>query len=661
MYAVIVKAGSEEAQRADLARNLAPTLGLDARNVERMLRRGPVTVESSLGEDEANELCRRLRSMRIPAEVIGEDMTIQSMRLPTPSAGSPSVANFAGGLFEEESAGQTVQVSDVSKFAGHVDFNAEPSWLDSASESSMRMPRLSEASSPSLDEISSQDGTIQGFSLDEQDLGSIEDFFAAPGEPFSQPAPPTPEPPRPEPTPQASPGFGAAPSVPTMTEDEEVAAADSASSGNAWSMLFPDLEQQSEAEAEQVAKKPPVPEPVRSLPLPASAFGASSADPPARVSLFGEEPAAPSLEQASVPDIGAVHGAGGEARFGAEPAQTAPEERAHPAIAEVAPPQQPASSGMKTVRPSSRDFQGGRLLDAFSNQSNGDEPPYKPEGFDSGIPHSNILATLFAIIAPGAGQVYNGDDDDALGYGMKFFLIKPWIDGVKEARERATQIVGYWAPPPPEGNFLRTFRYIGAFYIAASFIGATLFWFGSVAYERANRKPAPLYSESEVELSIDGARSKVSEARIAGLDSLGDAMQELSTRGSAMTDKERAERLYLQGYSECVSNKFMSCEAIMRRVLKFDSTHRDAIRLQAWASLRRAGGSQPIPDVAAQGSLQDYELEQEKKLQDKEKAPAPTEKPAPTENEAPEEVDETSPPAPDSPGDDTSSPEDKEG
>ncbi|MEC9397786.1 MAG: hypothetical protein VX475_09220, partial [Myxococcota bacterium] len=241
MYAVIVKAGSEEAQRADLARNLAPTLGLDARNVERMLRRGPVTVESSLGEDEANELCRRLRSMRIPAEVIGEDMTIQSMRLPTPSAGSPSVANFAGGLFEEESAGQTVQVSDVGKFAGHVDFNAEPSWLDSASESSMRMPRLSEASSPSLDEISSQDGTIQGFSLDEQDLGSIEDFFAAPGEPFSQPAPPTPEPPRPEPTPQASPGFGAAPSVPIMTEDEEVAAADSASSGNAWSMLFPDL------------------------------------------------------------------------------------------------------------------------------------------------------------------------------------------------------------------------------------------------------------------------------------------------------------------------------------------------------------------------------------------------------------------------------------
>jgi hypothetical protein len=690
VYAVIVKAGSEEAQRAELARNLAPTLGLDARNVERMLRRGPITVESSLGEDEANELCDRLRSMRIPAEVIGEDVTIQSMRLPTPSAGMPSVANFASAVLEEESGGRTVNVSGVGQMAGHVDFNAEPSWLDAEPDAPMRMPRLDESSAPSLEEVSSQDGTIQGFSLDEQDLGSIEDFFAAPGDPFSQPSPtpttPAPEPPVTRPAPR--PSFDADPGAPVVNapaaasptpETEQVADADAASSGNAWSMLFPDLEPREDEPQSATPEVATRPGPASNLAMgglsgdDAGEVSSKGAVAPERASLFGGG-ASPRPQE---PSVGAPQVGG--ALFGAEPARSA--ERA-PAAAEspsvaastplqppstgVTPPQQPASSGIK--RPASRDFQGGRILDAFSAQNKGDEPPFKPEGFDSGIPHSNILATLFAVIAPGAGQVYNGDDDDALGYGLKFFLIKPWIDGVKEARERATQIAGYWAPRPPEGNFLRTFRYIGAFYVAASFIGATLFWFGSVAYERANRKPPPLYTESEVALSVDGARSRVREARIAGLDSLGEAMQELSARGSEMSDKERAERLYLQGYGECLSNKFMSCEAMMRRVLKFDTTHRDAMRLQAWASLRRAGGSQPIPKVDEMGSLQDYELEQEKKLQDKEKGEAKETTPSPPDEDAPslksddsQEANETSPNAPTSPGDDSPSPEDKEG
>ena len=45
--------------------------------------------------------------------------------------------------------------------------------------------------------------------------------------------------------------------------------------------------------------------------------------------------------------------------------------------------------------------------------------------------------------------------------------------------------------------------------MAASFIGATLFWFGSVAYERANRKPPPLYTESEVALSVESSTGEL--------------------------------------------------------------------------------------------------------------------------------------------------------
>ena len=633
MYAVIVKAGSGEAQRAELARNLAPTLGLDARNVERMLQRGPITVESSLGEDEAHDLCKRLVAMRIPAEVIGEDVTIQSMRLPTPSAGMPSVANFASGVLDENSE-QTVQVGDVRQFS--VDFTSEPTPDEDAG---MRMPRLNEISSPSISKEPSdpfeRDATIQGFSLDASDFGSIDDFFEAPGaSPMTEvsysPMSSFDEPSDPHSRPTSPPSLFDIEADGGEQTQESAIPVDEASSapsgGNAWGLLFPDLEHEEESSPpeqaplaasgtsplrqEQNSPAPavtptpaPTPTPTPERQVPGVAAGSS---------LFGEEPASvaapPLRDEVSAPSFGVEQAVASSVSSSVTPAQSVSQSP----ISSPGTPQQMASSGIKR-----REFQGGKLLDALSPDETG-APPFKPEGFDAGIPHSSILATIFAVVAPGAGQVYNGDDDDALDYGLKFFLVMPWINGVKEARERAKKIESFWAPRPAEGNFLRTFRYMGAFYLATGFVMATVIWLGGVAYERATRKPAPLYTESEVTLAVDGAKSKVSQARIAGLDSLGEAMQNLSVRGSEMGDEERAERLYLQGYGECISNKFLSCEAMMRRVLKFDSTHRDAMRLQAWASLRRAGGTQPFPKVDEQGSLQDYELEQEKKLQAKE-------------------------------------------
>ena len=274
-------------------------------------------------------------------------------------------------------------------------------------------------------------------------------------------------------------------------------------------------------------------------------------------------------------------------------------------------PPQPSSAGLSA----SRSFDGGRLMGALFEQEEG--PPYQPEGFDARAPHSATLAAALSVFAPGAGQIYNGDEDEALHFGLRFWMVAPWIEAVRDARAVGEKVATYWAPRPPEGNLLRALRYALGWLICVGALGLGLGWLGQLAHERSTREPPPPYTEDDVELAFEDARIEVREARIAGLDALSAVMDEYTRRGrSTMTDEERSERLFLRGLEVCRARRAKLCAAMMKRVLKFDPRQPDAVRLHTWAALRAQGASQDMPELRRDyPTLEQYELQREREAQ----------------------------------------------
>jgi hypothetical protein len=345
--------------------------------------------------------------------------------------------------------------------------------------------------------------------------------------------------------------------------------------------------------------------------------------------------------------------------FGAEPASQAPARRVEslweaepplevsappvtpraPAVqAPSAPPAQPRSEGPKArtgpieevKRPATGGFDGVRISEAVAGARE-DSPPYAPQGYDDSAPHLPALATLLSVLAPGAGQIYNGQGERAMDHGLWFFMIKPWIDGVRQAGRQATRIATYWAPRPPAGALFAALKYAVCWYAAVGIVVGVSGWMISKGVERMTREEVPLAaSADDIARAFEDARQDALAARIKGLDA---AMESAATtRGPPIADeRERAERLYLIGLQYCRATQLALCEATMRRVTQLQPNHRDAFRLQAWASLRVKGGEAlPMPPVATKETLSEYELRQiSSDMELPMPGPVPEPKPAP--------------------------------
>ncbi|MFU8805473.1 MAG: hypothetical protein ACNA8W_16800 [Bradymonadaceae bacterium] len=163
--------------------------------------------------------------------------------------------------------------------------------------------------------------------------------------------------------PSSAPGERSAP------EDDEL---------GGWANLFPDLDEPGKE------KKPvvPVQPPVQSGRRPASAGAVPSLD-----DLAGEAP--PPSGPLPAPDPGPI---------ASPPDQAAPKSR--------------------------RKFEGNRVAEAFI--SNEDErPPYAPKGYDPLPEHVPAIAAVLSGVAPGAGQVYNGEDTRGVQYACGFWGFAP--------------------------------------------------------------------------------------------------------------------------------------------------------------------------------------------------------------------------------------------
>ncbi len=254
------------------------------------------------------------------------------------------------------------------------------------------------------------------------------------------------------------------------------------------------------------------------------------------------------------------------------------------------------------------------IVEAFKARE--DRAPYAPTGFDDRAPHMPNLARALSIIAPGAGQIYNGDDDQALEYGFNSWKIKPWIDSAKEAHRRAEKVRDFWLPWPKPGALFRALRYAAGFWFVVLAVAGIVGFVVSTALDRRVPKESGP-TENDWKIVVQDANSRVVSARIAALDAMAEASNNRDSE-FIMDDTERAARIFTVGFDYCQKNDFKRCEELMKRAYSLNRAERRALRLQAWASVQaRTPDGSKMPDVGEVESLGEFEMELFRKEQEK--------------------------------------------
>lgn len=246
-----------------------------------------------------------------------------------------------------------------------------------------------------------------------------------------------------------------------------------------------------------------------------------------------------------------------------------------------------------------RDFDGAKIAEAFADREGA--PGSEEHTFDDGPVHIPVLAGLLSALAPGAGQVYNGDSERAWEYALRAPLIVPWIESVRDAHERAVAIRRGEVPRPEEGAFYDSLGHLAVLYVGVfGFVGAV--WLGvrlALDPGESTEADAGVESRPPEVAALSEARYLVHEARLGGWERAGRREVGEEDRFS-MSREERAERLFRIGFEYCTARKYGMCESAMRRVAKLGATYRrDAYRLQVWANAQRDRSAREteMPDV----------------------------------------------------------------
>lgn len=358
-----------------------------------------------------------------------------------------------------------------------------------------------------------------------------------------------------------------------------------------WGAVFPDLANRpSKPAATPKSTAPPSldelegDEPIRELTPPLQ----RQVEPSTPEPRAPEPPRVPRVPQPSAPSLAALE---------SEPV-------ASPPPPPDPPPKQPKKQPLKP-----EGFDPSRLA-ALLPEDEAEQPPFKPTGYDPRPEHHPPFAVMFAILAPGAGHVFNGDDEDALALGLRGWLVVPWVRSVRGVKEKAERIRTYWAPRPEDGSGIRAFKFVAAWWLCVSLIAASLAWGIPAIIRAVNTEPAVEgFTDEQIASVFESAHTGVLASRVKALDALEEASKGLQADPKyTMTDEERAERLFAIGYVECRGHSFSMCEAMMKRVLELRPAYRPALKLQAWASVSLNGRKGPMPDVGEFATLSELEL-----------------------------------------------------
>jgi flagellar biosynthesis regulator FlaF len=369
-----------------------------------------------------------------------------------------------------------------------------------------------------------------------------------------------------------------------------------------WTSLFPDLGEPSEA-ALATDNKPGIGEAEVSrarLPVVPQARLSFGAEPVEEFDEFDEFEELEELDQGDWLDVG--------------DAVEAPRESvSKPGPPSLSPP--PDASGGAAPGGTREKFEGSRLSHALI-QDRAERPPYAPKGYDPLPEHVPLIGAVLSALAPGAGQVFNGQDERAVQYGLKFLLIRPWVESVRQAQSYGERIRTYYAPRPAAGSFWRALRYLVVFWAVIISVGICLSWLGQGLWETVQIRRHEAY-QIEVADVIEQSVRTVQNARVDALTAVLEAAQEATPDSEfIMSDEERARRLYIIGHEYCRRNDFRLCHEIMGRVIALQGSSRNAFRLQAWASVRMQNSRErePMPDVGEVPTLAQFEFELEREI-----------------------------------------------
>ena len=260
-------------------------------------------------------------------------------------------------------------------------------------------------------------------------------------------------------------------------------------------------------------------------------------------------------------------------------------------------------------------FDGQRIHEALG--AGEERPPFKPRGYDPRPNHVPEVAALLSLVAPGAGQIYNGQEEEGQRYGVLFFLLKPWFDAVVQAKTYGDKIRTYYAPRPEVGQWKKAVAYALKWWVAVAVLAVTTaFVVGLVQdYRHAEAthrhqmmaQQLMYHSQDVVEVGVRrGARAAENAPPPEPQD------EEQVEPSYTMEDEERAQRLFIIGYHYCRGGNYQMCEQLMGRVTSMMPGNRDAFRLQAWASMQSRGEweDRSMPEVDGDvPTLEEFEVQ----------------------------------------------------
>jgi len=275
-----------------------------------------------------------------------------------------------------------------------------------------------------------------------------------------------------------------------------------------------------------------------------------------------------------------------------------------------------ADAGLDDAVPSTdgSEFDGAAMTEALTDS--GQSNTFDDGTFDDRPEHIPALAAGLSLMAPGAGQIYNGESDKAWRFAVRAILVVPWVRAVRDALERARAIRNKEVPKPPEGSFVSALKHGAVIYSAlVAFVVGTYLVVQVAADQMDSKETAdPDMPAVDIENAFREAELAVHGARIDAWKRTGKKRVSDDERFT-MSDEARAARLFAIGYRHCRSGDHRMCESAMRKVARLDSPYRRrAYRLQAWASVQQDPDEprRKMPDVEiSEGLLEGNEVDLE--------------------------------------------------
>ena len=277
-----------------------------------------------------------------------------------------------------------------------------------------------------------------------------------------------------------------------------------------------------------------------------------------------------------------------------------------------------ASPAVSSAVEGSGGFDASVIRQAFVD-SEEERPPFKPRSYDPRPPHIPALAAILSFIAPGAGQIFNGEEEKAQRYGMSFFLVVPWVLSIVQAARYGEKVRTYYAPRPEQGAGKRALVYGLKWWLSVAVVAVVVTsMYGQLEEHLEQRESSRQalvlqemlhYANDAVE---DGVEDGAGAAEVAAAEWEARQEEERAAEPS-MDPEERARRLFIVGYHYCAGRNYEMCQQMMSRVTSLVPGNRDAFRLQAWASMQsRAARAdrEPIPEVSGEvPTLNEFEVQ----------------------------------------------------